>query len=191
MKRSATDRELKKAFRKLSLKWHPDKNPDNKEEAEEKFKSIAEAYTVLSDPEKRQVYDQFGEEGLKKGAGGGDPFGGAGGMGGIDPREIFKKFFGEGMGGGAENMFFQTGADGSSSEFGGGEEEADGDGPPAEAQVTHWPTTACLCTTSATTIRLSPPPPPSAPPSPPPLAPDAHDPAEQGQGRAGLQGRQA
>ena len=56
VKRSATDREIKKAFRKLSLKWHPDKNePDKKEEAEAKFKSIAEAYTVLSDAEKRQV----------------------------------------------------------------------------------------------------------------------------------------
>ena len=56
VKRSATDREIKKAFRKLSLKWHPDKNePDKKEEAEAKFKSIAEAYTVLSDSEKRQV----------------------------------------------------------------------------------------------------------------------------------------
>ena len=55
VKRTANDREIKKAFRKLSLKWHPDKNPDNKEEAEAKFKSIAEAYTVLSDAEKRQV----------------------------------------------------------------------------------------------------------------------------------------
>lgn len=56
VKRSASDREIKKAFRKLSLKWHPDKNePDMKEEAEAKFKSIAEAYTVLSDSEKRQV----------------------------------------------------------------------------------------------------------------------------------------
>ena len=56
VKRSASDREIKKAFRKLSLKWHPDKNePDMKEEAEAKFKSIAEAYTVLSDAEKRQV----------------------------------------------------------------------------------------------------------------------------------------
>ena len=56
VKRSSTDREIKKAFRKLSLKWHPDKNePAMKEEAEAKFKSIAEAYTVLSDAEKRQV----------------------------------------------------------------------------------------------------------------------------------------
>ena len=56
VKRSASDREIKKAFRKLSLKWHPDKNePDMKEEAEAKFKSIAEAYTVLSDADKRQV----------------------------------------------------------------------------------------------------------------------------------------
>ena len=60
VKRSASDREIKKAFRKLSLKWHPDKNePDMKEEAEAKFKSIAEAYTVLSDSEKRQVVQRL------------------------------------------------------------------------------------------------------------------------------------
>ena len=53
--RSADDRAIKKAFRKLSVEWHPDKNPDNKEEAEEKFKKIAAAYTVLSDPEQRKV----------------------------------------------------------------------------------------------------------------------------------------
>ena len=56
VKRTASEREIKKAFRKLSLKWHPDKNePEMKEEAETKFKAIAEAYTVLSDAEKRQV----------------------------------------------------------------------------------------------------------------------------------------
>lgn len=54
-------------YRKLALKWHPDKNPDNKQQAEENFKEISEAYDVLSDPEKRQVYDRYGKEGLTGG----------------------------------------------------------------------------------------------------------------------------
>ncbi|KAJ4880477.1 DNAJ heat shock family protein [Raphanus sativus] len=63
--RSANDDDLKKAYRKLAMKWHPDKNPDNKKDAESKFKQISEAYDVLSDPQKRAVYDQYGKEGLK------------------------------------------------------------------------------------------------------------------------------
>uniref|UniRef100_A0A2P2L5I9 Uncharacterized protein MANES_13G142000 n=1 Tax=Rhizophora mucronata TaxID=61149 RepID=A0A2P2L5I9_RHIMU len=63
--RNAKDDDLKKAYRKLAMKWHPDKNPNNKKEAEAKFKQISEAYEVLSDPRKRVVYDQYGEEGLK------------------------------------------------------------------------------------------------------------------------------
>ncbi|XP_019159019.1 PREDICTED: dnaJ homolog subfamily B member 1-like isoform X2 [Ipomoea nil] len=66
--RNAKDDDLKKAYRKLAMKWHPDKNPKNKKEAEAKFKQISEAYDVLSDPQKRAVYDQYGEEGLKGGA---------------------------------------------------------------------------------------------------------------------------
>ncbi|XP_027335397.1 dnaJ homolog subfamily B member 4 isoform X3 [Abrus precatorius] len=63
--RNAKDDDLKKAYRKLAMKWHPDKNPNSKKEAEAKFKQISEAYDVLSDPQKRAVYDQYGEEGLK------------------------------------------------------------------------------------------------------------------------------
>jgi len=78
----ASDKQLKKAFRKMSLKYHPDKNKDNKEEAEKKFMQVNEAYEVLSDSEKREIYDRHGEEGVKENAkrGGG---GGGGGFGDI------------------------------------------------------------------------------------------------------------
>ncbi|PWA62219.1 dnaJ subfamily B member 13 [Artemisia annua] len=63
--RSAKDDELKKAYRKLAMKWHPDKNPNNNKQAETKFKQISEAYDVLSDSQKRSMYDRYGEDGLK------------------------------------------------------------------------------------------------------------------------------
>jgi len=63
------EQAIKKAYRSLALKWHPDKNPDAKEEAERKFKEIAEAYEVLSNSEKRTTYDRWGMEGLKNGGG--------------------------------------------------------------------------------------------------------------------------
>lgn len=65
--RSASDEDLKRAYKRLALFWHPDKNPSNKQEAEAKFKQISEAYDVLSDPQKRQIYDLYGEETLKSG----------------------------------------------------------------------------------------------------------------------------
>ncbi|KAL2337747.1 hypothetical protein Fmac_012193 [Flemingia macrophylla] len=102
--RNATDDDLKKAYRRLAMKWHPDKNPNNKKDAEAKFKQISEAYDVLSDPQKRAVYDQYGEEGLKgqmppPGAGGfaGGSDGGGPTMFRFNPRsadDIFSEFFG-------------------------------------------------------------------------------------------------
>lgn len=91
--RTATDDEIKKAYRKLALKYHPDKN--KAAGAEERFKEIAEAYEVLSDKKKREVYDQFGEEGLHGGAPSGNTENGAEySYHGIDPRATFAQFFG-------------------------------------------------------------------------------------------------
>lgn len=96
--KGASDDEIKKAFRKLAKKYHPDLNPDNKE-AEVKFKEVNEAYEVLSDSDKKSRYDQFGHAGVDPnfggGAGGGNPFQG----GGFDVSDIFESFFGGGFGG--------------------------------------------------------------------------------------------
>ena len=86
--KSANEDALKKAYRKLAIKYHPDKNPGDAE-AEEKFKEIAEAYDVLSDPQKRQRYDQFGHAGVG-GASGSGGFGGFGG--GMSMDDIFRRF---------------------------------------------------------------------------------------------------
>src|SRR4051795_10503748 len=71
--RTADDQALKSAYRKLALQFHPDRNPNNKE-AEEKFKEAAEAYSVLSDPQKRAAYDRFGHQGVASAASGGMGF---------------------------------------------------------------------------------------------------------------------
>jgi DnaJ family protein B protein 6 len=103
--RSAPTIEIKKSYRKLALKWHPDKNPERKEESERRFKEISEAYEVLSDDKKRRVYDQYGKEGLINGSArnnhynndmfannfGPNPFGAFFSF--RDPEDVFRDFF--------------------------------------------------------------------------------------------------
>ena len=108
--KGATPEEIKKGYRKAAIKWHPDKHASGtdaeKKRAETKFKEVAEAYEALSDPNKKEIYDRYGEAGLKRGGGfgGAGPSGFGGGMpGGIDPNELFAQMFSQmgrgGMGG--------------------------------------------------------------------------------------------
>lgn len=106
VEKNATADEIKKAYRRKAIEYHPDKNPGNKE-AEEKFKEAAEAYDVLSNPDKRARYDQFGHAGMSGAAGNGGPFGGF--SGGMSMDDIFSMFgdifgghggFSSGFGGG-------------------------------------------------------------------------------------------
>lgn len=93
--RDASEKQIKKAYRKLALRWHPDKNQNNREEAEKKFKDLSEAYSVLTDPQKRKIYDRYGHSGLETGGTESTP-------GGFefhhfdfaDAEEIFRMFFG-------------------------------------------------------------------------------------------------
>ena len=115
LSKNSTPEEIKKAYRKLALEYHPDRNKTK--EAEEKFKEVTKAYEILSDPQKKQAYDQFGAAAFEQGAGQGGPFGGGFGgqqygpfsytyttnsdqnfdFGGFsDPFEIFEQFFGGG-----------------------------------------------------------------------------------------------
>jgi len=102
--KNATEKEIKKAYKKSALKYHPDRNPDNKEESEKKFKEISEAYSILADPQKKNIYDKYGEEAVKNTGGpSGSPF------------DIFEQMFGGtgGFNGMGEGMF------GGGSPFGG------------------------------------------------------------------------
>ena len=105
VQRDASEEDIKKAYRKLAVKYHPDKNPGNKE-AEEKFKELGEAYEILSDQDKRSAYDRFGHNAFGSGAGGPSPGASYGGGGGFhDPFEIFREVFGAGGGGGGSGIF--------------------------------------------------------------------------------------
>ena len=91
--KTSSDGEIKTAYRKLAMQFHPDRNPDNPA-AEAKFKECSEAYGVLSDPEKRAAYDRYGHAAFQGGGGGGNPFQG-GGFSGQDVGDIFGDIFGE------------------------------------------------------------------------------------------------
>jgi DnaJ-class molecular chaperone len=96
--RTASAADIKAAYRKQALKWHPDRNAEQKQLAEEKFKEVSEAYEVLSDEKKKDLYDRFGEEGVK--AGGAPGGGGASSAHSFNsfrfsrPEDIFSQFFG-------------------------------------------------------------------------------------------------
>ncbi len=110
--RSASQDEIKKAFRKQAMKYHPDRNPDNKE-AEQKFKAINEAYEVLKDEQKRAAYDRYGKNAFANGGmGGGNPFGGFDFAGG-GFADVFNDIFSEFMGGssGRQRSYQQRGSD--------------------------------------------------------------------------------
>jgi DnaJ-class molecular chaperone len=104
--RDADSQALKKAYRQLALRWHPDKNPNNVEEAQAKFQEISEAYETLNDPEKRAIYDRYGEAGLQRGGGG------SAGHSFAHAEDIFRAFFGGG------GMSFGFGFPGDDEDFG-------------------------------------------------------------------------
>ncbi|MDX6765517.1 MAG: molecular chaperone DnaJ [Candidatus Methylacidiphilales bacterium] len=110
--REAGEEEIKKAYRKMAVKYHPDKNPGDKQ-AEEKFKELGEAYEVLSDPDKKAAYDRFGHSAFQQGGGSGRAAGG----GFHDPFDVFREVFGAGGGGGIFGDIFGEA-------FGGGREQS-------------------------------------------------------------------
>jgi molecular chaperone DnaJ len=102
--KTSTGEEIKKSYRKLAVKFHPDKNPGD-HTAEEKFKELGEAYDILSDAEKRAAYDRYGHAAFAQGGGAARGAGGAGGF--HDPFDIFREVFGASGGGGAGGIFEQ------------------------------------------------------------------------------------
>jgi len=131
--KDASESEITKAYRKLALKHHPDKNQDNKEQAEQDFKRISEAYSTLSDAEKRAAYDQFGKDGPPQAG----PTGTAGAGGGLSAEQaqaLFASLFGGGhgnmggnMGGNGQSFIFTSGGENLGGPFGGYTEDS-GDG---------------------------------------------------------------
>lgn len=105
--KNASDAEIKKSYRSKAMKYHPDRNKDNPEEAEIKFKQIKEAYEILSDPKKRAAYDQFGHAGVDSSMGGGRH----GGFGAEGFGDIFGDVFGDIFGGGRQRSNVQRGSD--------------------------------------------------------------------------------
>ena len=101
--KTATEAEIKKAYRRLAMKFHPDRNPDDPG-AEHKFKECKEAYEVLTDPQKRAIYDQFGHAGLEGGRGGGGGFSAGEAFGDIFG-EMFGDIFGRAASGGDRQVF--------------------------------------------------------------------------------------
>ena len=108
--KNASPEELKSAYRKLAVKYHPDKNPDDKA-AEDKFKEASEAYGILSDKSKKENYDNFGHAAFENGGGGQGGFGGFGGFNGADFSDIFEDFFGDFGGSGSSRGTSNRGND--------------------------------------------------------------------------------
>lgn len=108
--KNASEDEIKKAYRKLAMKYHPDRNPDSKE-SEEKFKEVKEAYEMLTNPEKREAYDRYGHAGVDPNMGGGGGFGGGAGGFGDAFGDIFGDIFGGGGRGRGQGPQVYRGAD--------------------------------------------------------------------------------